>query len=349
MDLDKLDEEVYSTIFNALRHGVRRNILRILEEGERSHTEIAENLGISSSHLTYHLDHLKDLVTKTEHGYRLSRFGQAAVEMTKTVETPPIRLVKQDQNRLKAIITILSISFLVITGATIQLYSLSSNQNQQMTALGEKVDSVSEELEKYASLEEILESSSSIQLTTGRELTLQREMLTGSPLAPSRYIMVFYAPMDNLSLSIETAIQMPEGFFFPLSLQHGNAFAYPSEQVMNGSSVASDNDFQGPVFWAVNVSSRYQSIKVPLDLGWYTLSWVGPVNVSSDGSVTLDCAWGSSEMWGGVGDFEVWSYCQLLDDEGVVVPFVVDTGVMRGVNRVSMFFSLGLYEGVGGG
>jgi len=40
--MEELEEEVYSTIFNALKHGVRRNILRMLEE--REHTGLCSSL-----------------------------------------------------------------------------------------------------------------------------------------------------------------------------------------------------------------------------------------------------------------------------------------------------------------
>jgi DNA-binding HxlR family transcriptional regulator len=105
--MEELDEEVYSTIFSALRHGVRRNILRMLEEREHSFTDIEEKLGLSSSHLTYHLDSLKELITKTEKGYRLSVFGKAAVDMMKQVETPPRRYNGAHDTRRQLLIVIL--------------------------------------------------------------------------------------------------------------------------------------------------------------------------------------------------------------------------------------------------
>jgi hypothetical protein len=43
-----------------------------------------ENLNISSSHLTYHLDSLKELFSKNDSGYKLSVFGRAAVRANET-------------------------------------------------------------------------------------------------------------------------------------------------------------------------------------------------------------------------------------------------------------------------
>lgn len=55
------EDEVYSTIFTSLKHPVRRKILRMLSEMPRSFSEVLEALGISSSHLTYHLESLGEL------------------------------------------------------------------------------------------------------------------------------------------------------------------------------------------------------------------------------------------------------------------------------------------------
>ena len=87
--MSEVDEEVYTTIFNALRHGVRRRILRMLSETQMNFTAINEKLNISSSHLTYHLDSLKELVSKKDASYRLSVFGRAAVDMMNGIENPP--------------------------------------------------------------------------------------------------------------------------------------------------------------------------------------------------------------------------------------------------------------------
>lgn len=107
--MEEPEDEVYSTIFNALRHGVRRNILRMLEEREHTFTDMEEKLGLSSSHLTYHLDSLKELITKTETGYKLSVFGRAAVDMMGQVESPPKRHIEAQGTLRKVLIVILAV------------------------------------------------------------------------------------------------------------------------------------------------------------------------------------------------------------------------------------------------
>jgi DNA-binding transcriptional ArsR family regulator len=80
----------YSAIFTALKHPVRRKILRMLSEKSRSFSEMLEAFKIESSHLTYHLDALGVLVSKTPDGkYRLSLIGEAATSMMYQVEEIP--------------------------------------------------------------------------------------------------------------------------------------------------------------------------------------------------------------------------------------------------------------------
>jgi DNA-binding transcriptional ArsR family regulator len=83
-------EETYSIMFTSLKHPARRKILRMLAEKPKNFSRILEELGISSSHLTYHLENLGELVTKMDDGrYKLSTFGEAAVLTMKGVEEAP--------------------------------------------------------------------------------------------------------------------------------------------------------------------------------------------------------------------------------------------------------------------
>ena len=84
------EEEPYSTMFSSLRHPIRRKILRMLSEKARSFSEMLEASGVSSSHLTYHLENLGQLVSKTDNGkYILSKLGEAAVAAMSRVEETP--------------------------------------------------------------------------------------------------------------------------------------------------------------------------------------------------------------------------------------------------------------------
>jgi DNA-binding transcriptional ArsR family regulator len=84
------EEEIYSIMFSSLKHPVRRKILRMLAEKTMSFSQMLEELGVSSSHLTYHLENLGELLSKADNGqYRLSTFGKASVNTMKIVEEAP--------------------------------------------------------------------------------------------------------------------------------------------------------------------------------------------------------------------------------------------------------------------
>jgi DNA-binding transcriptional ArsR family regulator len=84
------EEEIYSIMFSSLKHPARRKILRMLSEKSMTFSQLLEELGVSSSHLTYHLENLGELITKTDSGeYKLSTFGAASVETMKIVEEAP--------------------------------------------------------------------------------------------------------------------------------------------------------------------------------------------------------------------------------------------------------------------
>jgi DNA-binding transcriptional ArsR family regulator len=77
-------------MFSSLKHPARRKILRMLSEQPMTFSQMLEALGVSSSHLTYHLENLGELVSKQENGdYRLSTFGAASVDTMKIVEEAP--------------------------------------------------------------------------------------------------------------------------------------------------------------------------------------------------------------------------------------------------------------------
>lgn len=83
------EEDSYSMIFASLKHPIRRKILRILFSEPQTFSDLQKQFNIESSHLTYHIDGLANLLYKTEDGkYALSSLGEAAVSMMKNVEEP---------------------------------------------------------------------------------------------------------------------------------------------------------------------------------------------------------------------------------------------------------------------
>jgi len=83
------EEEIYSIMFTSLKHPVRRKILRMLADKPMTFMQMVETLGVSTSHLTYHLEALGELLSKSEDQYYLSTFGQATVSAMKGVEEVP--------------------------------------------------------------------------------------------------------------------------------------------------------------------------------------------------------------------------------------------------------------------
>lgn len=143
------EDEIYSTMFSSLKHPVRRKILRMLGSKSMTFMEMVEELGVSSPHLTYHLESLGELVSKLDDGkYKLSAFGQAAVTAMKGVEEtheaePKRRLMTR---RWKTIIVALLVAVVLLSAVTVvqigAMHSLSnsknslSTENQQLLAWG---------------------------------------------------------------------------------------------------------------------------------------------------------------------------------------------------------------------
>jgi DNA-binding transcriptional ArsR family regulator len=96
LELSGSEEEIYSVMFSSLRHPARRKILRMLSERKVTYSQMLEELAIPSSHLTYHLENLGELVLKDEKGsYALSSFGKAAVTMMRGAEEVPDKNAKR--------------------------------------------------------------------------------------------------------------------------------------------------------------------------------------------------------------------------------------------------------------
>jgi DNA-binding transcriptional ArsR family regulator len=115
-------EETYSVIYSALKHPIRRRILRMLNDNELSYTQMLKTLDIATSHLNYYLENLGELVVKTADGkYRLSELGKAAVNLMlgiEETEPAPNERTKSRFSRRKItrLSQVLSIVALVLVG-----------------------------------------------------------------------------------------------------------------------------------------------------------------------------------------------------------------------------------------
>lgn len=86
----------------------------MLQDGELSFSQILETLSMDSGHLSYHLESLGDLVTRSPNGkYRLSSFGMAAVRLMSGVEEHHRPKVSKSRNRVDTVFKIISVALAV--------------------------------------------------------------------------------------------------------------------------------------------------------------------------------------------------------------------------------------------
>ena len=132
------EDEIYSIMFTSLKHPVRRKILRMLSNKPMTFMEMVENLGVSTSHLTYHLENLGELVSKLDDGnYKLSTFGLATVSAMNSVEEAPKAEPKRRWKlalKWQAVIAGLLIAVVVLAGmSTFALVTLNQVSSDQQT------------------------------------------------------------------------------------------------------------------------------------------------------------------------------------------------------------------------
>jgi len=80
-EMESLEEQIESVIFQALAHEVRRSILKMISSrGSVSYTELTVELGLSTGKLNYHLEELEGLIEKnSDRRYVLTPFGKKAL------------------------------------------------------------------------------------------------------------------------------------------------------------------------------------------------------------------------------------------------------------------------------
>jgi DNA-binding transcriptional ArsR family regulator len=161
------EEEIYSIMFKSLKHPVRRQILRMLSDKPLSFMEMVELVGVSSSHLTYHLESLGELISKTDAGqYQLSSFGKATVGAMKGVQEAPELLTRRPKKMTRKwktafaalIVTVLLLSsfgiiqYIELTRLAEEQSSLEA-ENQQLLSWGIGTSKVADFLRNVTQLE----------------------------------------------------------------------------------------------------------------------------------------------------------------------------------------------------
>jgi len=149
------EDETYSTMFSSLKHPARRKILRMLAEKPKTFSQILDELGISSSHLTYHLENLGELVSKIENGkYRLSTFGKAAVITMRGVEEVPVNPPKHPlalPMKWKSFFAVLMIGLVILSGVSYVQFLSFNNISSEYEQLVTDFDQISSENARLSS------------------------------------------------------------------------------------------------------------------------------------------------------------------------------------------------------
>jgi DNA-binding transcriptional ArsR family regulator len=148
--MSESEEPIYSTMFSSLKHPVRRKILRMLSERTTSFSQMLEELGVSSPNLTYHLESLGELLCKTDGGdYKLSTFGEAAVNTMRIVEDAPVVQSKQKHwfisLRFKSILGILIIGLVLLASFSV----IEFNELNQLSKAHSRLQSEYNQLQSF--------------------------------------------------------------------------------------------------------------------------------------------------------------------------------------------------------
>ena len=148
--MSESEEPIYSTMFSSLKHPIRRKILRMLSEKTTSFSQMLEELGVSSPNLTYHLESLGELLCKTDGGdYKLSTFGEAAVNTMRIVEDAPVVQSKQQHwfmtLRLKSVLGILIIGLVLLASFSVMEF----NEINQLSSAHSRLQTEYNQLQSF--------------------------------------------------------------------------------------------------------------------------------------------------------------------------------------------------------
>lgn len=249
-DTESSDEEIYSVMFSSLRHPARRKILRMLSEEKVTFSQMLEELSIPSSHLTYHLENLGELVVKDENGkYMLSSFGKAAVSMMKGAEEVPDTHAKHFSAlplRWKTLYALFIIAIVLLGTVSYLQYNSISSLTSSYSSLQKNYNTVKQQndqllmsnasndaAEAKTIIDTVLQIDSSKYTTTQTSDTVQvRTDLDGIVEEVMQYSLVNTASRFDLTLRFRNGhfslfqISQLEGAQLPARLHCASAHEY---------------------------------------------------------------------------------------------------------------------------
>ena len=318
------EDDTYSSIFTALKHPIRRKILRILDQAPATYTDIQKQIGIDNGLLNYHLDNMKDLVNKGEDGkYSLSEFGRAALGVTEKVEAPKRNPRNGlSPNKTIGILLILTVAIASLSGLSFLLYN---NYMSQGKILSEKTIELSQATQRLNTLTPLGELGNltepatsltpGVSIVNGFPMTVKYR-LGGSNGIYDEYddtsaIIVFYAPLDGSVVKLNLAVDPVDVYNLDLTLQRGNAFR--NESLADLGTVAQYNNFtsdipqfnqehvwRAPIVWSLKTHGNGVVETPALVKGWYTLSMFGPVSIQGRGPPSF-AMFSAIYPWGRIG------------------------------------------------
>jgi hypothetical protein len=264
------EEEPYPAIFASLKHPVRRKILRMLSEKPRSFTEMLEASEVSSSHLTYHLENLGELVSKTCDGkYKLSAFGQAAVAtMSKVEETPKATDPKHISSlpiKWKSLLAVLTIGIVILAGLSYTQYQSLNKMSGEYGALQQPFELVT----KGA----LLQTGYNLRCGWYNPSNVTENLATINPSTLLNKSIVIddppycavYTPYEGCTLDLFLFVYwISSGTYVTPTVQNGNVFDLRANET-------------APVIWSVNATATGQYSIFLASKGWYTISLAGPM------------------------------------------------------------------------
>jgi len=272
------EEETYSTIFTALRHTIRRRILRMLATEPMTFTDMLNQLGIESPHLTYHLESLGVLLAKTDRGqYRLSAFGQAAVSMMGWVEDAP----KTEPTsttltaKWKAVFIVLIVGIAVLSSICYQQYGRLDELDRTIEGVtSAHARAIADLLELFTSVFTLDNGTITHQFTANG--TVERGSSTGPwwgmsyETLPIPYNFFNIIPNTTLEVTLNLPL-LPPNAAIPLQLLRYNTL-HPSQAVNNFIQLPEDqiHTCYTTLFMTNASASSTYSILLPTR-GWYVL------------------------------------------------------------------------------
>lgn len=141
-------------MFSSLKHPARRKILRMLSEKNQTFSQILEVLSIPSSHLTYHIESLGDLVIKNKDGkYSLSSFGKAAISIMKGAEEVPEANGKHFSYlplKWKTLLAGLLVAIVILASFSYVQYSSFNQLTNEYLTLKEDFEAQSQQLQAWS-------------------------------------------------------------------------------------------------------------------------------------------------------------------------------------------------------